>query len=121
MSHNLFTEEDNNKTIRMVIGETFTIELESNPTTGYTWLRSGLAGTELSDCTFAIQSKFNNRAPHDNHKNHRRLLVGAGGTMVLEVKALKAGKHTLSLAYGRPWVGFNAAAKRYNIHVEATA
>ena len=41
------TDADNGATVKLALGGTLTITLESNPSTGFSWSLAGLAGPEL--------------------------------------------------------------------------
>lgn len=71
-------------------GQTFSVSLEGNPTTGYTWevlqvdeqvLR------QIGDPAFTPESEA----------------LGAPGTQVLRFRAVGEGRTTLRLVYHRPW------------------
>ncbi|KAG8345579.1 putative Chagasin family peptidase inhibitor I42 [Trypanosoma vivax] len=107
------TESDNAKTISVAVGEAFHIDLQSNPTTGFTWIREGVKGSELSDHLFQVKSSYGQVA-----KSNGRLLVGQGGTQHFEVTALLEGTHKFVLIYNRPWLAPSSAVKRYAITVK---
>ncbi len=73
-------------------GETFTIKLEENPTTGYQW------SIAVSDESVVMLDK-DDYEPDDQSGE----LVGSGGTRVLTFKALKAGTATIGMVYERSW------------------
>ena len=73
-------------------GETFTIKLEENPTTGYQW------SIAVSDESVVVLDK-DDYEPDDQSGE----LVGSGGTRVLTFKALKAGTATIGMVYERSW------------------
>ena len=81
-----------NDLIRAELGQTFSISLESNPTTGYTWTvdfdqRFLIGGTEL-------KSTINPMRP---------ALIGAGGRQIFSFKPIKEGQTIISAVYKRPW------------------
>ena len=81
----------NSKIIETNIGESFTITMDSNPTTGYQWqvarqLDAGLV--ELIGSQY-IHPKTD--------------LVGAPGKEEWSFKAIRAGKTIISFDYVRPW------------------
>ena len=78
--------------IRAELGQTFSISLESNPTTGYTWTvdfdqRFLIGGTEL-------KSTINPMRP---------ALIGAGGRQIFSFTPIKEGQTIISAVYRRPW------------------
>lgn len=72
-------------------GETFSITLDSNPTTGYQWR---LAGQFPARKLRLVKSSY--RRPSGR-------LVGAGGREIWTFEALAAGRATLRFEYIRPW------------------
>ena len=90
------------------VGEEFTIVLDSNPTTGYSW--------KLSD-NFSggiVQLVSSSYIPPVTRRK------GAGGEEIWRFKAVAAGKTTISLEYIRPWEkGVQpVAVKSYEVTVE---
>jgi inhibitor of cysteine peptidase len=73
-------------------GDTFTIKLEANPTTGYEW------SAAISDESVLALEK-SEYLPDEAVSG----AVGAGGTQVLTFKASKAGSATIDLVYQRSW------------------
>jgi len=74
----------------IAIGETFTVTLESNPTTGYLW--SAGFDDEM------LEQEIAEFIPADNPE-----LVGAGGEQVFTFRGISAGVTELTLKYMRPW------------------
>ncbi len=82
---------DNGSQVEVKLGGQIVITLDSNPSTGYTWEAKDLDTTmfeQVGDPT------FNSSNPG---------LVGSGGTLTLNFKALKAGTTRLTLIHHRPW------------------
>lgn len=79
------------ETVQVYAGDDFSIVLESNPTTGYSWQLSSLPGKELISF---INSYFETK---------ESAAVGASGRQVWIFKALKAGRTTIYFKYVRPW------------------
>ena len=67
------------QTMQLPVGQTLTVRLASNPSTGYSWVLAENAGDALDR------------------------VVGAGGVDVWQFEAVNAGQHTLRLEYRRPW------------------
>ena len=76
------------RVIRVKADEAFAIELEGNPTTGYTW-QAAVDDQHLS----LIGQEFKQRGGG----------VGAGGYEVCRFLALDLGETEISLVYQRPW------------------
>jgi inhibitor of cysteine peptidase len=85
------TANDNGRKVAVNTGDTFTIKLDGNPSTGYTWEAKDLEASILEQVG---DPKFESSNP---------ALVGSGGNLTLTFKALKAGTTTLTLVYHRPW------------------
>jgi len=79
------------QTINVAVGETFSIVLESNATTGYTWQKQ-----EQPRDSFVIFMGGTYMAPRTN-------LAGAGGRQRLVFKAGAPGTEKLAFHYLRPW------------------
>jgi len=82
---------DPSQTIQVNAGETFSIALDSNPTTGYTWHRG--KQTEYGILSFMGSAYV---APRTD-------LVGAGGRERMTFKAMAPGTEKLTFHYLRPW------------------
>jgi inhibitor of cysteine peptidase len=82
---------DSSKTIVTRVGQEFTIALDSNPTTGYTW-------QETHDVVF-LSLQEDRYEPDEKAEG----LVGAGGTQYYRYKAVRKGQVELRLFYLRPW------------------
>lgn len=75
--------------ISSIVGEKLTIEMDSNPTTGYSWqLPDSAAWYKVVSRDFV--------APNNG-------LVGSPGKESITIKLLEKGKHQLTLEYKRPW------------------
>ena len=80
--------------LRLSPGETTTIELPENVTTGYSWAIDPDASRNLGILT--ITDAGHRRAPG-------RARVGAGGKHIWTVKAVSPGSAVIALNYRRPW------------------
>jgi len=85
------TADDNGGQVEVKAGEEFTVVLNGNPSTGYTWEAVDLDAAMLE---LVGDPEFVSDSPG---------LVGAGGTLTLTFKALQAGTTTLNLVYHRSW------------------
>jgi inhibitor of cysteine peptidase len=81
---------DASKVIDVRIGETFTIVLDSNPTTGYSWQ---LKSKPAPSIVF-VGSAYRTNQP---------VLPGTGGREIWTFKAVTAGDAGISLQYVRPF------------------
>ena len=80
--------------ISVAAGDTFTVTLCSNATTGFEWSESA----QISDPTVVQQTAHEFVGPDTG-------LVGAPGKEVWTFKAIKKGTSTIALEYSRPWEG----------------
>ena len=77
--------------IDVSVDDTFTIELEANPSTGYSW---ELAGPLDEAIVVSLGS---------DHEAGDSDAVGAPGTQKLSFRAVGEGSTTIALQYVRPW------------------
>lgn len=96
---------DPSKTIAVSVGGEFSLALDSNPTTGYSW-------QETHDA--ALLSLMEDRYQADQKAPG---LVGAGGTQYFRFKALKQGKTQITLTYKRSWETEKADQKVFNVDI----
>jgi len=90
------------------VGEEFTITLDSNPTTGYSW---NLSDSFPKGIIKLLGSEY--QPPVTRRK-------GAGGKEIWRFKTLAVGKTTITLEYLRPWEKDKppAATKTFSITVK---
>jgi len=82
--------EDHGREVTLQKGQTLTIKLEANPTTGYAW---EFVESEGAILRLAGEAEF--EADSD--------LLGAPGTQTLRFEAVETGQMELRLVYQRPW------------------
>ncbi len=85
----VYTIDDQGTAIVLQSGETFTVVLAGNPTTGYGWQISGIDSTVLA----AAEPEYRTESE----------LLGAGGTYTFTFTAAGAGESQLELEYVRAW------------------
>jgi inhibitor of cysteine peptidase len=95
----------NNSTLDVKIGQPVVINLEGNPSTGYTW--------EAKD----LDTGMFQQVGQVEFKSARPGLLGSGGTQTLTFKALKAGSGKIELVYHRPWETDIAPTKTFTLTV----
>lgn len=93
------------KTVK--VGEDLTIELETNPSTGYDWKVT----TEPDPAILGLNSDFIEAGS---------TVPGAPGKHIFRYKALKAGKTTIVYEYVRSWETDEPPAKTHTVAVEVT-
>lgn len=83
------SQAQNGGTIAPAAGETFTVQLAGNPTTGYEWTVAQIdaAYLRLADSSYAADSSA----------------VGSGGVYTFQFETLQPGATTLGLVYRRSW------------------
>lgn len=84
------TERDSGKGVSVAVGETISLTLAGNPTTGFAW--------ELAEIDRAVLAPGPGPAFAADSS-----LTGAGGTFTFRLAALKAGSSAVKLSYRRPW------------------
>lgn len=95
------------KEINVTAGDSFTVTLCSNATTGFQWSESA----QISDPAVVQQTGHKFVSPEAEG------LVGAPGKEVWTFKALKKGTSTVSLEYSRPWEGGEKGEWTFNLTV----
>lgn len=89
--NNSLSTQNTSNSIEAKNGENFEINLESNPTTGYSWVPEFDKNyLELANKDFVQQ-------------NTDKQVVGAGGTEKFQFKALKTGETKINFYYIREW------------------
>ncbi|OPY29935.1 MAG: Chagasin family peptidase inhibitor I42 [Methanocella sp. PtaU1.Bin125] len=83
-----FNQTDNGKTITVKPGETIKIQLDENPTTGYSWAFNATPGLTIAQDVY-----------HEPDSD----LVGAGGVHEWQIKATGTGNQQVSAVYRRSW------------------
>lgn len=87
----VYTEADSGKTVQELLGETFNIRLQENPTTGYSWNLSVTDGLRISRDEYIPSSTGGQ-------------VVGGGGIRSFTLVTLATGEQTVVAEYRRPWV-----------------
>ncbi len=87
------------KAVQVAAGDSFTVDLCSNPSTGFQWSESA----QISDQTVLQQTDHKLVPPEV--KGDKPPAPGTPGKEIWTFKALKKGTSTISLEYSRPWEG----------------
>jgi len=85
------------KEVQVPVGDSFTVTLCSNPTTGFRWSESA----QIDDQTVLQQADHKFISPESEPPPP----PGTPGQEVWTFQALKKGKTTVSMEYSRPWEG----------------
>lgn len=88
--------------LSLLPGQTTTISLSSNPTTGYSW--------KVVSCPEHIQIE-------EGRFQSSGGAIGAGGTQNFIIHAISPGTGTLTLRYSRSWEASGGQTKNYNVEV----
>lgn len=83
--------ESSQSSVSLAVGETRTIELPSNPSTGYNWVDA----TENKSCAEVSLEFVAPKTP--------RGLCGAPGVCRVSIRGISPGTQKLKLLYVRPW------------------
>ena len=102
-------------TVFISTDDTLMINLNGNPTTGYSWTRTS-ADTEI---LIPILQE-DGSAYSFTQSEVQRGLVGAGGTFTFKFTPSKAGDTILELKYYRPWESADTAVQTFTADVTVT-
>ena len=89
-------------------GDTLAVHLDANPSTGYRWEMTRLAGASV------VQIGLPDYQPETAAGVPR---VGAPGHTTFRFRAMQAGSSSIELAYRRPWETGVAAAKTVRFEI----
>ena len=100
-------ERSISKEAQVAVGDSFTVTLCSNPTTGFQWSKSA----QISDQIVLEQ------VDHEFIPPEAKDVEGAAGKEVWTFKALKKGTSSVSMEYSRPWEGGEKGAWKFVLTV----
>ncbi len=92
----------------LAVGATTTVDLCSNPTTGYAWEAPTVADPAVAEVVSSTYEAPAAASPP---------VVGAAGRQVVTIKGLAAGTTTVAMKYGQPWAGGQKGAWTYQLTV----
>ncbi len=98
---------DSGGTIQMTSGDLLRVELEANPTTGYAWQTLDINPWVLG----------RTERPEFHRPTSDEPLVGAGGVLTLDFRAVGTGTSPLKLAYTRAWETNVPPARTFDLTV----
>jgi inhibitor of cysteine peptidase len=101
----VYNESDNGKTETLPLGTAFTVRLNENPTTGYSWNVSVTSGLNITNDTYIPPTSG---------------LMGAGGIHTWSVLATKTGLQEFSGIYMQPWENKTGNETTYLLKVNVT-
>ncbi|MBM3157345.1 MAG: protease inhibitor I42 family protein [Chloroflexi bacterium] len=96
---NFFEQGNITRNLEVAVGDTITVTLCSNASTGFKWSETA----QISDPNKLEQVKHEYVAPQAGGDGAP--LVGAAGKEVWTFKALERGTTTVAMEYSRPWEG----------------
>jgi len=97
------TAQDASSTVQLNVGDTLEIALEGNPTTGYTWAVASNVAQLQQQGEWEFKRSSN--------------LIGAGGVILLRLKAVREGEAALQLIYHRVWEKDVPPVKTFEVKV----
>lgn len=97
--------------VEVKVGDSFTIALSSNRTTGFEWSETAT----ISDTSVLKQTDHKFVPPKG--KDGKPPVVGASGKEIWTFEALKAGTSTVSMEYGQPWEGGEKGTWAFTLNV----
>ena len=96
------------RSVKVGVGGTVTLTLESNPTTGFSW-----TGTDKVDKDI-LKLERNDYKQNANPAG----MVGVGGRTTIVYRAMKKGKAKIDLTYMQPWEPDSEFNTNYTVTVE---
>jgi len=99
------TAADSGKQITISDGDSFTVTLDSNPSTGFAWSISAITNEAVID---DVSNEFNGADTG---------MMGAGGQEVWTFEALDKGTSTIEMQYSRSWETGVEPAATFNVTV----
>ncbi|HPG41609.1 MAG TPA: protease inhibitor I42 family protein [bacterium] len=101
------TEEKNGSSVQLHKGDTFTVNLRGNPTTGYLW------EAQMADSTVIRQN-----GDYEYHADHTEPgYVGSPGMFTFRFTAVGKGQNDLQFIYHRPFEPDNPPEKTFRVTV----
>ncbi|NQU21665.1 MAG: protease inhibitor I42 family protein [Candidatus Nealsonbacteria bacterium] len=105
---------DSGTTVSAGVGDLVIIELDANPTTGFSWESKPAA----DDAILKLKSKKYLSLAQLNPE--MRPMLGQGGVTTFTYQVVGTGKAAISLVYRRPWEKDVKPAKTFGVEIEAT-
>jgi predicted secreted protein len=99
---------DNGKTVKIGVGGTVVLTLETNPTTGFSWTKVDKVDKNI------LKLERNDYKQNANPAG----MVGVGGRTTIVYRALKKGKAKIDLTYMQPWEPDSQFNTDYAVTVE---
>lgn len=103
----VYTEADSGSTVEVAVGDSFTVCLRENPSTGYSWREEHSAGLEL------LSDRLLEPTPSPSPG-----MVGVPGTREFVFRAATAGTQSVSAVYARPWDEDATGRKTFSLTID---
>lgn len=103
-------EADHGRTLRLSSGDLVVVQLDANPSTGYSWQPQKLNSQVLA------QVNGPEFTPYSSLKNSPR--VGSGGWVTFKYRALGPGSSPIQLDYLRVWETNTAPVRSFQLQVD---
>lgn len=100
-----FTEKDNGTTGEIAANTRFAVQLEENPTTGYSWNASTSAGLTVLSSEYTVNQ-------------HAEGMTGVGGIHTWILEASGTGTQTFTAVYQRPWESITGNETGYLLNIQ---
>ncbi|QLF92230.1 protease inhibitor I42 family protein [Pseudomonas sp. ABC1] len=102
----LVVNDDKNCPLKLQNGQTLTLDLTSNPSTGYRW--------KIEEASSDILKSLGPEV----FRSSRKDVVGADGISSWRFQAVQAGSGRLILSYQRPWENNSEPADLFDCRIE---
>ncbi len=99
-----YTIKDNGRTVELQMDSPFEVELEGNPSTGYSWQVAEVDTNVIKQIGEPIYESSGN-------------LAGSGGTYTFRFRTVDNGETPLVLVYGRPFEPAKAPVKTFRLKI----
>lgn len=99
------TQEDDNRSVKLQVGDILEVTLDANPTTGYQW--------EVTQVDTSVLKETGEPVYATSEAG-----LGSGVKVTLRFEAAADGETTLNLAYHRPFETDTPPAKTFSLSVE---
>lgn len=100
------------KEIQISLGSSLQVQLESNPSTGFSWELTSISDSNVLEKLSNIFETPSYKLPAGQEPP-----VGAGGMEFWNFKALMKGTSTISMEYSQPWDGGTKGAQTFSLTV----
>lgn len=97
-----FSSEDNGKTVHVNPGDTVTLSLKENPSTGFRWIMETSGGLKTLQDSFTPSGTG---------------LIGAGGVRTWKFLVIGTGRQTVSGVYKQAWMPTTGEEARYSLEL----